>query len=339
MIRAENDISEIDAHYSAKLGAITERLEELNSYIQTLMSTCDDSLVKIGLSAFLGGNSSDKISDKKKNELIKNFEAEHKEEAEKLNKLVKKLDISQIREIKYIIYSASEPYRSLYLSELDSYTIGNISGDKTGYFTTRDNTINVDMTKEETNPRGAYTTFFHESGHAIDYNYIDDGQFYSVSCRDENGNSLQELIYRDVRTDVQKTVARYTTDETMKNNLTEYIMSAGKIDSTTLTKTENMLLSNIQSYYSKDMKGALNEACSDVYGGVTGNIIHGSYGHWSTRYWYDSKGKATFAQSKELWAEYYSYQATGNNEAMEKLREHFPLAGEFLDEMAEKMAS
>ena len=96
MIRAENDISEIDAHYSAKLGAITERLEELNSYIQTLMSTCDDSLVKIGLSAFLGGNSSDKISDKKKNELIKNFEAEHKEEAEKLQNKDYQRELSEI---------------------------------------------------------------------------------------------------------------------------------------------------------------------------------------------------------------------------------------------------
>lgn len=339
MIKTENDISDINNCYSLKLRAISQRLEELNSYIKELNSTGISSFLEIGLAAFSAGSTEETASDREKEDLIKSFEEENKEIAEKVNKLVSKLDKEQVKEIKYILYSAKEPYRQLYLSELESYTIGNTSGEKTGYFTSRDNTINVDMTKEESNPRGAYTTFFHESGHAIDYNYEDDGSFYSQTYRNEKGESLQEVIFSDVRNDVEETVAKYTSDKQMQENLTEYIMSAGKMDSRTLSKTENMLLGNIQSYYSKEMKGALNEAGSDVYGGVTGNIIHGSYGHWSGSYWYDRNGNATFAQSRELWAEYYSYQVTGNEEAMENLRERFPKAGEFLDEMAESMAS
>lgn len=91
MIRVENDISAIDAHYGTRLRAISERLEELNSYIHSLTTVCDDSLVNIGLSAFLSANASGNADDKKKNELIKKFETEHKDEAEKLNKLVKSL--------------------------------------------------------------------------------------------------------------------------------------------------------------------------------------------------------------------------------------------------------
>ena len=95
------------------------------------------------------------------------------------------------------------------------------------------------------------------------------------------------------------------------------------------------------------MNGAVNEACSDVYGGVTNNLVIGSYGHRpkssaadaydNYQYWYDSKGNQTFAQSRELWAEFYSYKATGNQAALDSLREHFPEAYKFLEEMAESM--
>ena len=116
-------------------------------------------------------------------------------------------------------------------------------------------------------------------------------------------------------------------------------MGAGSVDEDTLSQTEKKLLENIQQHYREDMAGAENEACSDVYGGVTNNIIRGDYGHNGEYYWYDRNGNATRAQSRELWAEYYSYCMTGNEEAMENLREHFPNAAKFLDEMAESMGA
>ena len=149
----------------------------------------------------------------------------------------------------------------------------------------------------------------------------------------------RELIYKDVRNDVEKTVSLYTSDEAMQRNITDHIMDAGKGDVPELSKTEKKLLESVQMYYNKDLKGASNEAGSDIYGGVTNNIIHGSYGHWSESYWYDKNGNATYAQSRELWAEYYSYSITENEEAMENLKEHFPNAGEMLDEIAGDMAS
>ncbi len=278
------------------------------------------------------------ITEEDKDTYIRLYETYDSEYRSKLAVLLEDLSEDQIREIKYIVYSAEEPYRSIYLSELESYRTGNLSGEDTGYFSSVTNTINVDMSKEETNPRGSFTTFFHESGHAIDYNYEDDGGFYSISWRNAEGESLQDVIFEDVQNDVAQTIARYTSDIQIQQDLLEYIMGAGSISGESLSAAEKKLLESIQSYYKTEMAGAVNEACSDVYGGVTNNIIHGSYGHWSDTYWYNANGTATYAQSKELWAEYYSYCVTGNEEALEKLRGHFPSAADFLDEMAASMA-
>lgn len=283
--------------------------------------------------------SQDTVTDEDKDEFIRIYEIYNVETKKKLDNLLLKLTEEQIREVKYIIYTAEEPYRSIYLKELESYTIGNVSGSDTGFFRSSDNTINVDMIAEPMNPRGPYTTFFHESGHALDYNFYNDGNFYSLTYRNSEGQSLMDVIYEDVRNDIRKTIARYTKDKNTQEDLLNYIMGAGSIDVNTLSEQEKQLLQYIQAYYKKDMHGAQNESCSDVYGGVTNNIISGEYGHWSDSYWYDSSGNPTGSQAKELWAEYYSYCMTGNEEALENLREHFPNAAKFLDEMAESMAS
>jgi hypothetical protein len=55
------------------------------------------------------------------------------------------------------------------------------------------------------------------------------------------------------------------------------------------------------------------------------------------RYWYDARGNATGAQSKELFAEYFSYYMTGNEDAIESMRKHFPQASIVLDEMIDEM--
>ncbi len=55
-------------------------------------------------------------------------------------------------------------------------------------------------------------------------------------------------------------------------------------------------------------------------------------------YWYNSKGEATFAQSRELVAEYFSYHMTGNTAALASLKDHFPQAVQVLDQMFAEMA-
>lgn len=282
--------------------------------------------------------SMDVVSNDDKDEFIRIYEIYNPEKKKKLDNLLSKLTEEQIREVKYILYTADEPYRSIYLNELESYTIGNVSGSDTGVFRPFDNTINVDMIKEPTNPRGPYTTFFHESGHALDYNFYNDGNYYSLTYRNSDGESLQDVIFEDVRNDIRQTIAKYTSDEKMQENLLNYLIS-GKNNRGDLTKTEEKILENVLKAYKKDITGMEKEAYSDIYGGATDNAIVGNYAHTQKNYWYDEDGNATGAQAVELWAEYYSYCMTDNEEALENLREHFPNAAKFLDEMAESMAS
>ena len=75
------------------------------------------------------------------------------------------------------------------------------------------------------------------------------------------------------------------------------------------------------------------EAVTDVYGGMTGNVLRTSngYGH-KTSYWNDP----TMA-GKELWAEYFSYNMSGSKENLEHLREYFPEAANVLEKYAYSM--
>lgn len=107
-------------------------------------------------------------------ELINRFEKEHPEYAEKFDNLIasdkkKMLTEDDIRRIKYLAYTAEEPYRTIYLETLERYTIGDSNMAEGAYYRSWYHDIN--FTYDECfgkDPRGPYTTFFHESGHGID---------------------------------------------------------------------------------------------------------------------------------------------------------------------------
>ncbi|MCR4645646.1 MAG: hypothetical protein K5695_09600 [Oscillospiraceae bacterium] len=247
------------------------------------------------------------------------------------------------------ISKMKEPYRSIYLDNYKKYSIGNTEGKDTGYYSPDDNTINVNMSKQFFDERGAYNTFFHESGHAIDYNYQDDGNYYSLTYKNAEGKTLQDVLYEDVREDITNTTAKYAKDPQSQEQIVNYLMGARSVDISTLSPTDQAIVKQIQADYRKRFSGAVNASPSDVYGGVTNNLIIGDYGHRPDTkngetynnfgYWYDQNGEATGFQSLELWAEYYSYAATGDKGNMKALAKYFPRSKEFLDEMAQSMVN
>ena len=113
-------------------------------------------------------------SNSEMDELISKFEKEHPEYAKKLDELLasgkhNKLTEDDIRKIKYLAYTAEEPYRSIYLRLLGKYRIGEGNLKKGAYYQPGEHTINFTYRNcFENDPRGEYTTFFHESGHAVD---------------------------------------------------------------------------------------------------------------------------------------------------------------------------
>ena len=277
--------------------------------------------------------------------------------------------------IMYIAYTAEEPYRSLFLDSLGTYTIGRTdlsdsyftaSGDKGDG--TAANTINFGASDAFYHcPKGAYNTFFHECGHAIDYNI--DGENYFSNIYADGSN--YDMIAGDVYTHIEREITNYINAKVASGvpdaasyqacsveNIIECIKNGG--DKSELSIYEKRVYNQV----SKIMKADLSSVSmihqydniagiwlgtqyvagiSDVYGGITNNVIVGDRGHWKDAYWYDSvTGEKTGNQEAEMWAHYISFQMTGDIEALDAMQQYFPDAmlqyDEMVDDMVERYA-
>lgn len=273
--------------------------------------------------------------------------------------------------IMYIAYTAEEPFCSLFLNSLGSYTIGrtDVSG---SYFTpsgdkedgTPANSINFDTLSAFYHcPKGAYNTFFHECGHAIDYN-IDGETYFSNIYRDgSNYDIIAEDVYTHIETQINDYINQKITSG-ISNSASYQACSAENIinciknggNTSSLLVEEEDILDKIKrtlkvnfssssvthkyeettgtSYGTKYMAGI-----SDVYGGITNNVIKGDRTHSQSDYWYDTTtGENTGNQERELWAHYLSFEMTGDQEAMSAMNQYFPSAMNQYDDMASDMA-
>lgn len=304
------------------------------------------------------------IMDVDKRKVVDAFEDLHPDYQAKINELlasgsVNTLTETDILNIKFLAYTTEEPFRSIYLNHIDKYEIGttmviddegNIGG---SYYQYSTNTINFGEDPFWTDPRGPYTTFFHESGHATDYQYAD-GNLSLPMTMSYEAQKLQQAIENDVYNDIRNTIMTEIEKESAgiegiaENIDVDKILNTYRYGQTNvqLNADEARIKKMVDMYYKSDLAGAVNEAASDVYGGVTNLAIDAGFGHRPNKkkgqtidtytYWYKN-GKPTYAQSKELWAEYFSYKMTGNEAALESLRRHFPTAITVLDEIAQKM--
>ncbi|MCI5874038.1 MAG: hypothetical protein MR012_10250 [Roseburia sp.] len=276
--------------------------------------------------------------------------------------------------MKYIAYTAPEPYRSVYLGYVDSYEVGSFGGkiiwsdvENNQYYKYTDRTYFVDtLTAFAGDPRGEYTTWFHESGHATDCN-AQTGlwKFYCLNFSTYNETmggevTLQDAIYYDVYNNIEEKIRSVAGEE---EEVIETVLESFKYgaEMENLTTDESKIRNTVIRMYSiggiDDLSDVDSEAASDIYGGVTNLEIgkNSGYGHRPHRekddtdetyqekidnytYWYHKDGNATGAQSKELFAEYFSYYMTGDEEAIESMRAHLPVACDVLDEMLEAMA-
>lgn len=300
------------------------------------------------------------------------YEILHPEDGEKLDNLWEAdqvlTDDDELK-IKYIAYTAEEPYRTVYFKYLDQYEMGIIGREDGACYKVSTNRIYFadGITAFSQDARGPYTTWFHESGHATDSNAEEGSDFYCYNYQiyvEAFGRevTLQEVIYEDVYQNIREAIEDHTIveEETVRVEIILDTFRYG-IDESQLTEAELHVRKAVIEYYDDTLTGPVNEAACDVYGGVTNLEIgrNTGYGHRpgryddnekklsdeeyqkvidSYRYWYDANGNATLAQSKELVAEYFSYHMTGNTAALESLEEHFPQAIQVLDQMFMDMA-
>lgn len=388
------DISTLDSSYSAdspgRFGICKSQVEAYRDYLESLtqittascnavaegkkltdvfnrqnirdiMKTVSDQL-NVKLTNILFNASTFKnISEEYKQEYIDNYELNYPDQAKKINGVLCDPDLTEQekKDIKFLIYTAPEPYRTIYLEHLDKYDVvvfqkgskdsdgceGSCYSSSSGkiYLKDSDDTFGR-------NPRGPYNTFFHESAHAMD-DYEKKSDFLSRNYT-YNGKSLQDCIEDDARNYVSDIIDREYPNMPPKQkqqllkslNLTEDADFDYGGDTAGLDPAVKEYRNNIVSIMENDLYGETNEAASDVYGGVTNNAVNGSYGHRKDAndktytYWYNGD-KPTKKQASELWAEFYAAQMTHDTESLASIKAHFPEAYKAMEAMAKDMAN
>ncbi|MBQ9867762.1 MAG: hypothetical protein IJM34_12160 [Lachnospiraceae bacterium] len=296
-------------------------------------------------------------SDEDMDALIEEFENEHPSVGEEFNRFLATdnnglLSEDDIRNIKYLVYTAPEPYRSIFLSNLDSFLIHNIqefTGADNGkaYFSTW--LFNSGLTYDYPDsfggdPRGPYTTFFHECGHSIDY-YADQsndwgyetGNYRYYSSGMGRNVTLWDTIEHDVYYNTNNphsvvSIAKGIIDSggAGSGGNVDHVIDALRINNTGELCGEDLLLYNAICNEQRSNIGSNPpfEAVSDVYGGVTHNAFRFGYGH-DNSYWAFGPYKPA---AKELWAEFFAYNMARDDEALANLREYFPESAALFDD-------
>src|SRR5699024_5562337 len=124
------------------------------------------------------------------------YEENNADRAKDADEVLTTMEDQDVAEIKYLLYTAEEPSRSLAIDYLDRFEVVKLTPivrkekeieDSDGVFRYSEDAIFVEMSKLRKDDRGNYYTFFHEIAHAFDYYY---GQ--------DNRNVFQG-IYEDVK--------------------------------------------------------------------------------------------------------------------------------------------
>ena len=147
-------------------------------------------------------------------------------------------------------------------------SVADSSYDKTAHFSPVTQKIKMNFAKDQINPKGSGTTFFHEHGHYIDY----------TSCEGDGYTSTKSPEFGKL----------------LKSDFDSYVNSVMKQNHIELPA----------AYYkiSKELSGHKQHSVSDLFGGISGNQCVGRYRH-KDLYW--TKNGAV---EKEAFAHMYEAQ-------------------------------
>lgn len=304
-------------------------------------------------------------------EILK-YEDAHPDDAKRVTEFLSPLEEQDVMEIKYLMYTAEEPLRTISMKYLDRFKIGKTDND-IGKYKPYEDEILLNMEEDRDNDRGNYYTFFHEIMHAADYYYgIDQGydSYYSdfhyngqyTVFQDRNeikmNKDLNYYMYNDARNHFDKELSKelqrtnydhLSNDEKqeMIENVADNLMIQDD-NYADLSPEERDLNNTIRSHYERILNGPENNTASDVYGGITNFIITGNYGHQKkngepSEYWFvdaigGADGERVREPNREGIAEYFGRTMTDEREAgIESIEEFLPTSKEFMDEIFDTM--
>ena len=301
-----------------------------------------------------GNGARGNVPAEEKDKTIRDFERDHAKEVKKLDKFLRSGDSDDlteddIRNIKYLIYTAEEPYRSIYLESVSKYKIKTTNSGGDALYTPGIHKVTYDYPEcFGEDPRGPYTTFFHEGGHAIDdlsnvskWLGSDTEKFKVHSAAIGHEVTVREAIEYDVYYNRENkysitSIAHKIIDNGTsgsRGNVDRVIEAFKAGNSSGLNKNDLEMYNAVKNeYFRANRGGAEFEAVSDIYGAVSNNVLVNGFGH-PQDYW---KGDETNA-GKELWAEYFSYHMAGDEESLYNLLRFFPEASKVLDQYAQSL--
>ena len=241
---------------------------------------------------------------------------------------------ADILNIKFIAYTAEEPYRTIMFHYLPELSIADCDWQGTQHYNPVDNldtghsakSIAINLRKGKNDPRGPYFVFFHEIGHGVDDMMRKDGYFYSRT------SGLQVIAEKDVSNSIDKVLEDMGI---FGHNYDAIRYSVMNNDTSNLTPYQNQRFQNFKTNYENyllDQNGssATNEVITDIYGGFTNNTLRlNSFGH-DNDYW-TSKGGVN-PQSSELFAGYFATNMTGYQSHVEAIDTFLPESKQYIDD-------
>ena len=287
---------------------------------------------------------------------IADFESKNPDIAEKIDTFLNHPEITERDNIyiRYYIYTADSQYRTLLINNIDDYTIANINLSDTAHFSPVGKDAGVNISYKENLYYSAYEPYnelFHEIGHATDYHNdklggkkeYDIEKFTMTHIDPQTGDEMQWTVRDAINYDVFENPNnpysfRVIGDEYIKQgytgNVENIIETIEGKNSNKLGEDDDDLSKIIQKKIRKEVIQSNSQAPSDIYGGLFGTAFLESWHH--KNYYYNNvwdRNNANYNRpTKELWAEWFSYNLTGNEKALESTRMFFPTATEFLEE-------
>lgn len=292
------------------------------------------------------------LEESQREAIVAEYEYEHPEDAQKVTEFLSPLEERDSKEIKYLMYTADEPYRTIAMEYVDRLEI--VSTTESGVFYPSTNEMRFDVAKDRKNKRGQYFTFFHELGHAIDYNYgVEHGMDgYFSSVYKTGGKTLAGHMHADVKHRLQlelheelmkKPYEKWSGFE--KNIAIARVVDAFVYDGPKdidLTEKQEVLYDKVQKKVSSELYTDVDHNVSDIYGGVTINEVVGKWSHPKREYWIDtSDGERIREPSGEGFASYFGTlmigKGTFRSEQIESLEMYIPSSHAHMDKMFEEM--
>ncbi len=289
-------------------------------------------------------------------DFVLDYETNHLDEAEKVKSF---FDYQELTErdnlyIRYYIYSADYKYRNLFLNNLSKIKIRDINYYKKANFTPEGYEAGLNISYKDDffySIFSPYNTLFHEIGHAADYHNDKIGgkkkhdiEEYEVNYINP-GTGIEEkwTIRRAIEYDMfenpnnphsVRTVGNKYMKEGIQGNIDNVIDGLKERNRSSIKKEDSKLYNKVVNNICEDLNLAKSQSPSDIYRGLTYNGLKGDWYHdleYYDKVW-DENDSDYNRPTRELWAEWFSYNMTGNEEAIAVTKEYFPMATIFLEE-------